>query len=311
MNDLLIKIEKELGFELPREIVDLYSSIEKYKNKYFIFDTRNLGEHWLLKSNYTLIQPKEKNKKWKKDFFIKDFYVNEDDNIIMAINEKVSRSVKQHWSENKIFAFAWSNEVVEKDASLIYVFNNDGSVKGIFIHSLNFATEKVYVAKNLKDVFKLELKDLINSELFKFELRSNIGHEERSFVKIVKGSYKIIDLESVDDVYDYKGIIEIFTKLSNRKFFPIIKSLKEENDIRIIEIEINGKFYSTNLKGGTDWLDLTIVDFINNCLFDNGFTRKKFIVFRSVNFGQEIAVSFVSNPTLKVLQGNKDIEILA
>lgn len=309
MNKFLEQVEQNLGFQLPLEIVDLYNRVVDSNKNTYIFDTRSVGGHWLLNANYFLLKPGDRNTKERGEYFIKDFYVKEGDDILVSVNKKVSESVKQYWSEDKVFAFAWSNDVVEKDASLVYVFNNDGSVKGIYIHSLNYVENKVFVANSLFGIFDLdEVKLGSDSKKIRFNIKSE--NKTQSYKELLKSSYQIIDGESVDDVKDYEYILKIFSGLSGGKFVPIVKSLSEQDAIRSIEIEINGRKYSAQLQGDTDYVDLKIIDFVNHCLVDDGQTRKKFIAFSDASFGQEIGIAFVSRSTLKALSELSAIKIV-
>jgi hypothetical protein len=254
-----------------------------------------------------LIKPEDRNTKERGDYFIKDFYVGEYEKILERINQKVSKSVNEHWAEDKVFAFAWSNDVVEKDASLIYVFNNDGTVKGVYVHSLNYVEDKVFVAKSLSDIFSLEHVDTESSKV-RITVKEVKGRF--SYKELLKANYKVIDLESVDDVKDYEHIIKTLVDLSGGKLSPVIKSLSEQDAVRNIEIEINGVKYSTQLQGDTDYVDLKVIDFANKCLVDNGHTRKKFIAFSDPNFGQEIGVAFASKSGLKALRQLKTLKIV-
>jgi len=301
----LNNIAKKLDLQLPSEIVSIYENINR---SFCVFDTRSIGEHWLLNADYFLVKPEDYNTKERGEYFIKDFYVNEDKNILESINREVLASIKEHWSEDKAFIFAWSNDVVEKDASLVYLFNDDGSVKGIYVHSLNFVEHKVFVAKSLSEVFNLE-KPHIEANKVRFTTAQS-QEVTPSYQELLKGTYKIIDLESVDDVKDYEYLIKVFINLSKEKFSPIIKKLSEQNTIRSIEIEINHVSYAAQLQGDTDYIDLKIIDFVNSCLVDQGHTRKKFIAFRDINFGQEAGIAFVSRSGLKALKEIKTLRLL-
>lgn len=306
MEQTLRQIERELGFPLPTEILSLYNAVVNAHGTTYVFDTRSAGSHSFLNADYFLVKPEDRNTKERGDYFIKDFYVGEDEKILERINQKVSKSVKEYWSEDKVFAFAWSNDVVEKDASLLYVFNKEGAVKGVYVHSLNYVEDKVFVAKSLSDVFNLEVVNT-QSDKVRFTVKGDKG--TFSYKELLKGAYKIIDLESVDDVRDYEHVIKIFADLSGGKFSPIIKSLSEQDAIRNIEIEINGVKYSTQLQGDTDYVDLKLIDFVNKCLIDNGHTRKRFIAFSDANFGQEIGVAFVSKSGLESLRQLNTLKI--
>lgn len=308
MNKVLEQIEHTLGFKLPLEIVDLYKKAMVFPETTYVFDTRSTGNHWLLNGDYFLLRPQEENALERGGYFIKDFYVKKGDNILTTINKKVSESVKQHWSEDKVFAFAWSNDVVEQDASLIYVFDSKGSVKGVYIHSLNYVEEKVFVTGKLSDIFDLDQIDLNLGSKVKFSPKLNKGAV--SYKELLNGSYQIIDSESVDDVKDYGNILKIFSNLSDKKFSPIIKSLNEQDAVRSIEIEVNGRIHLTRLQGDTDYIDLKIIDFVNECLIDGGHTRKKFIAFIDSSFGQEVGIAFVGKSLLKGLSELAGIKII-
>lgn len=274
---------------------------------FYFFDTRSIGSHWLLNANYFLVKPGDRNLKERGEFFIKDFYIGEGENILENLNQKVSKSIKEHWGEDKVFAFAWSNDVVEKDASLVYIFKNDGTIKGIYVHSLNYVEDKVFVAASLSDIFSLEgvNTESDNAKLTVKGIKATITYKD-----LLKEAYRIIDLESVDNVRDYEHVIKVFSDLSVGKFFPTIKSLSEQNASRNIEVEINEVKYSTQLQGNTDFIDLKFIDFVNKCLIDNGHTRKKFVAFNDASFGQEIGVAFVSKSGLKALRQLNTLEMV-
>ncbi len=305
MDQILRHIEVNLGFQLPLEIRAIY---EKLNDNYYLFDTRPAGSHWLLNADYFLVKPEDCNIGERGEFFIKDFYVREGETILESLNQKVSKSIKEYWSEDKVFVFAWSNDVVEKDASLVYVFDNDGEVKGIYVHSLNYVEDKVFVAKRLSDIFRLDDINIESPRKARFAIKG--GKDTSSYKELLKGAYKVIDLESVDDVKDYEYIIEIFSNLSGGKFTPVIKSLREQGVIRSIDLEIDGDGYSTQLLGDTGYVDLKIIDFVNECLIDKGHTRKKFIAFSDASFGQEVGVAFASKSMLKALRQLRPLEIL-
>ena len=304
MNHILEQIEDNLGFKLPEEIVGFYDTVANAHETTYVFDTRSIASHWLLNADYFLVKPRDLNTKERGELFIKDFYVGEGENILEKLNQRVSESTSQHWSENKIFA--WSNDVVEKDTSLVYIFKNDGTVKGIYAHSLNYVEDKVFVAAKLSDIFSLKG---VNTEPGKVRL-SVKGPEIVTYKELLKEAYKIIDLESVDDVRDYEHLIKVFANLSGGKFSPTIKSLSEQGAIRNIEVEINGVNYSAQLQGDTDYIDLNLIDFLNKCLIDSGHTRKKFVAFSDASFGQEIGITFVSKSSLHALKQLNTLEIV-
>jgi hypothetical protein len=309
MNKVLEQIEQTLGFKLPIEIVDLYKKATGFPETTYFFNTRSIGSHWLLNGNYFLLKPQEENTIERGEYFIRDFYVEVGNNILTTVNKKVSESVKRYWAEDKVFAFAWSNNVVEQDASLIYVFDSKGSVKGVYIHSLNHVEEKIFVAGKLSDIFDLNQIGFRSGS--KVEILSKINTDTVSYKELLKGSsHQIIDTESADDVKDYEDILIMFSKLSDGKFSPIIKSLNEQDAVRSIEIEINGRTHLTKVQGDSDYIDLRIIDFVNECLIDSGHTRKKFIAFIETSFGQEVGIAFVSKSLLKSLSELKSIRII-
>lgn len=307
MNSYLKHIEEDLGFKLPVDLINLYTKANEDSKKTYVFDLKAIGGHWLLNGDYFLLSPDEHNNKERGEYFIKDFYVDEGENLLLKINETVSKSIREYWSENKVFAFAWSNEVLEKDASLVYVFDDFGIAKGIYIHSLNFVEDKIFVANSISELISYENSKL-NSNVIKFT--SFKESELSSYAEVLKGSYKIIDLESVDDVKDYQYIINILTDLSKGKFSPQIKAFHEKNSVRNIDLEINQIEYSIQLQGNTDYVDLKVIDYANKVLEDNGFRRKKFVAFKEANFGQEIGIAFVSKSKLKDLGQLKNIELV-
>jgi len=288
MNKVLEQIEQNLGFQLPLEIVNIYHKAIVFPSTIFLFDTRIAGSNWLLKGDYFLLKPQEKNIKERGEYFIRDFYVKEGEGILETVNKKVSESVNQYWSEEKIFVFAWSNDLVEQDSSLIYVFENNGLVKGIYIHSFNYVNEKVFVASRLSDIY--DLSQIESNSSVKYNFPHKLTKSIISYKELLKVSYLLLDSESVDDVKDYEFILKSFANLSENKFLRIINSLNEHNAHRSIEIEINNKRYFTLLEGNTDNIDLKIIDFVNDCLIDIGFTRKKFIAFSTPSFGQEVGI---------------------
>jgi hypothetical protein len=315
MNDILRKIQSRQGIQLPREIVDLYNTIDSYDDLRFIFDIRGTGSHWLLTSEYFLIHPRDLNERSRGRFFIKDHYVTEKSNTLTVVNEVVSASTKSHWSEDKVFAFAWSNDVVEKDGSLVYIFNKDGSPKGIFVHSLNYVDEKVFVAANLSDLFRIDADSIISSIQQKsrdglVRIRQRINAEAHSYKSVLKESCAIIDVESVDDIKDYKHILDTFNRLSEGKFSAQILSFEEDGDVGRIELQVGGQNMTIKVDRSSASVDLGVVDFINEALISRGFTRKRFVVFKDIAFGQEVGLAFVSKTMLSALMEIKTVEIL-
>jgi hypothetical protein len=315
MNDILKKFQSGRDIHLPKEIIDLYNIIDAYGDFRFIFDMRGTGSHWLLNSDYFLVHPGDVNEKSRGYFFINEHYVPGKSNIIHEVNDIVLESIKSHWSEDLIFAFAWSNDVVEKDASLVYLFNKDGSTKGIFVHSLNYVEEKVFVAANLSDLFRIDVESIKSSIEHRsidglVRIQRKINVETHSYKSILKDSYEVIDLESVDDIKDYKELIETFIRLSEGKFSAEIRSFEEEGDVGRITLLVGGENSTIEVDRASDSVDLGVVDFVNEGLVNRGFTRKRFVAFKDSTFGQEVGLAFISRTMLGALKEIKTVRIL-
>lgn len=301
-------IENSLGVKLPLEIKELYENIALLEGVKFLFDTRKLGNHWLLNSNYFLVTPKEINTKDRGKYYINEHYVNTGENILCSINFKILKSIKEYWSENKVFVLAWSNEVVEKDASLLYVFNDDNTIKGVYIHSLNYVQEKVFLGKNLKDFFDLQVPDCLNDDVYQFPLLTS--DSTILYKDVLQNNFKILDIESVDDVLDYRYVIDLLSNLSGNKFSFEIQSLNEIDSVRFINVSLAGKEFTYELEGNTKYLDLKLFKEINKSLLEIGFKRKQFVLFSDVAFGQEIGVAFIGRSRQKQLSELKTITFL-
>lgn len=307
MNSTLIEIEKILGFELPSELKNFYRIITTAKNTMYILDGRGLSKHWLGEADYFFVKPNELNSKDRDQYYLKDNIVKEDGNILNAINSIISYSSLRYWGAEKVFCFAWTNQVPEKDTGLAYVFNDDGTVDGIYAHSLNWVEDKVLIAKKLSDIIDF---DNISTDPGVVKFNDSIAKNRKSYKQLFSGQFEIIDLESVDDVKDYQYLLGLCKSLSKEEFSPKIVELSEVDNIRMVRLEYRGKIFSMELQGDTDYVDLKILDLVNECLLSTGYKYRKFIAFRESSFGAEVGIAFLSKTGLRSLISLSNIEII-
>ncbi|GAB2197506.1 hypothetical protein [Sessilibacter sp. MAH4] len=306
-SNMLKKIERQLGFKLPEELKILYELIDAQPDSTYVIDIAKSPPHWFLDAKYFLLNSKNVRSSNDGSFAFPNRMASEGENILLKANEKISYSMSSNWKEHKSFTFAWTNELPEQDTGLAYVFEKNGTVKGIYAHSLNWVEDKVFVANKLTDIIDF---DEIRSNSGIVNLTNLLNINQKTFAELLADSHQIIDLESVDDVKDYAYLLKIFEQLSNGEFSPSAIGFSEENRVRVIEFELEGKLYSANLEGDTDYVDLNIVSFINNCLADQNKNQRHFVAFNTVSFGTEAGLAFVTPSELDELQKLSGVTIL-
>lgn len=306
-SNMLKKIERQLGFKLPEELKLLYELIDAQPDSTYVIDIAKSPPHWFLNAKYFLLNSKNINSSKLGDFAVPKWLTPEGENILLNANKEASYSMSYNWEEHKSFTFAWTNELPEQDTGLAYVFEKNGTVKGIYAHSLNWVEHKVFVANKLTDIIDF---DEIRSNSGIVNLTNLLNINQKTFKELLSDSHQIIDLESVDDVKDYAYLLKIFEQLSNGEFSPSAIGFSEENRVRVIEFELEGKLYSANLEGDTDYVDLNIVTFINNCLADQNKNQRRFVAFNTVSFGTEAGLAFVTPSEFDKLQKLSGVTIL-
>lgn len=308
MNEVLDKIELELGFELPRELKTLFELIDERSGSTYIIDRKKGAGHWFLDAKYFLLNSVSVNSQDLGEFSLETRIVPERESILIGANKKASWSMSHNWNEHKTFVFAWSNEHVEKDACFAYLFEDDGRVKGIYAHLLNWVEHKIFVANKLTDIIDFSE---IKSNSGAVTLTNLLNKNQKTYQDLLGDSYKIIDLESVDDVKDYDYLLKIFSQMSNDEFSPTMKKFSEVESIRAIELEIDNKAFSVQLEGDTDYIDLKIISFVNGCLTALGKTKRQFVAFSTASFGTEVALAYLTSREISQLKKLPNINIVA
>jgi hypothetical protein len=122
-----------------------------------LLDTNKIAKHWFLSYKYFLIREDYTfgNLPFKTIF---DSPKSDKNMIFKDFAEKsVLSSIRQNWKTDfeigHLEIIAWCSEIVEKDSSLFYLYDNQNNYKGLFCHSLNWAEDVVYFGNSLNDFF--------------------------------------------------------------------------------------------------------------------------------------------------------------
>lgn len=284
-----------------------------------ILNTKKTAKHWFLTYNY---------------FVIREDFTFDDIPFETVFNKKVSgvfksyvenaifESIVENWKNigfeiGKIEVIAWCSEIVEKDSSLFYIYDNQGDYKGLYCHSLNWTKDVVYLGHGLSEFFNLE-KEII--ELEKCDLNYLLPRKKLSKVKkqtfeelLSKDEYLILDAE-----IGCNPDFEFYKKYIDSTIIPLTQNKLKYKNLNFVS-DSNGKLeffweFDTirvefSLENGTDYLDEEFYKRLNELLVHSK-SSKLFILFRHHNFGQEYGLAYLDNKKAKKLGDLFNIELI-
>lgn len=292
-----------------------------------LLDMRKTARHWLLGYEYFIIRPEHQIKDLAgKTCFTPDSYqgFRPDDFFYAKVNTDVSESVHMYWSESvdvgRISICAWSAYTVEKDTCLLYLFDKDDNYKGVYCHCLNRVEEIIYVGNSLADFFDFE--STIHALPAGIELHEDIPLIRKKMSKaksqmytqlLRKKEYLILDAEFgfVPTFSLYKNFIDatIIPLTSHELKYDRLEPVSEEGRLSFNWV-YQEVVFTFNLNNESDYIDAEVFYETVNAILALLQTKKKLVVFREHNFGQEYGLAYISDSTRQKLQALFNIEIM-
>lgn len=284
-----------------------------------ILDTKKTAKHWFLTYNYFVI---------REDFtfdnlpFETVFNENVSGVFKSYVENAILESIVNYWENigfeiGKIEVIAWCSEIVEKDSSLFYLYDNQGNYKGLYCHSLNWVKDVVYLGHDLSEFFNFD-KEIV--ELEKCDLNYLMPRKKLSKVKkqtfeqlLAKDEYLILDAEiGCDPNFDfYRNYIDstIIPFTQNKLKYTNLNFVSDSDGKLEFVWEFETIRVEFSLENGTDYLDVEFYKRLNEVLVQSK-SSKLFILFRHYDFGQEYGLAYLDNKKAKKLVDLFNIEII-
>lgn len=290
-----------------------------------IFDTKKTSKHWFLSYNYFFIREDYtiENIPFKTFYHVySSSYHNEKSSLKDYMEKEVLNSIKQSWNLEfeigRIEIFAWCSEIVEKDGSLFFLYDNLGNNRGIYCHSFVWENDVVFVAKNLTDYFDLE-----KAEIEIIEARSNFilpriklsKNKTQTFEELlIRDEFLILDAE-----FGCEPNLDFYKNFIDTTIIPLTRTELKYSNLAL-ESDTNGilKFIweldtvkvKFSLKKDTDYIDgKEFYKKLNEVLVLCSST-KLLVPFRHYNFGQEYGLAYLDSKKAKKLGELFNIELI-
>lgn len=287
-----------------------------------ILDTKKTAKHWFLSYNYFVIREDYtfENLPFKTCF---NQYSKDESGVFNSFVEKyVLQSIIRYWKTDfeigHIEIIAWCSEIVEKDSSLFYLYDNQNNYKGLFCHSLNWTEDVVYLGNNLNDFFDLD-KTII--ELEKCDSNYLLSRKKLSKVKkqtfeelLLKDEYLILDAE-----FGFEPNLDFYRNYIDTIIIPLTKNKLKYTNLVLVS-DSNGKLefvweldsmrVKFSLENDTDYIDgKEFYKKLNEVLVQST-SSKFFVPFRHYDFGQEYGVAFLDSKKAKKLGELFNLELI-
>ncbi len=285
-----------------------------------ILDTNKTVKHWFLTYNYFVI---------REDFtfdnlpFKTIYNQNENGFFKNYVENEVLKSILSEWENidfkiGRIEVIAWCSEIVEKDSSVFYLYDNQENYKGIYCHSLNWSKDIVHLGYSLSDFFDLdkgvnELEKIGSNYLLP---RKKVSKEKKqTFEELLsKDEYLILDAE-----FGFEPTFDFYKNYIDTTIIPLAKNKLKYTNLNFVS-DSNGKLkfvweldtikVKFSLGNDTDYIDgKEFYKKLNEVLVQCTST-KLFVPFRHYDFGQEYGLAFLDSKKAKKLGELFNIELI-
>ncbi len=290
-----------------------------------ILDTNKTAKHWFLSYNYFVI---------REDYTFENLPFktvydspHRDKSIIFKgfAEKEVLDSIKQYWKTDfeigRIEIIAWCSEIVEKDSSLFFLYDNQDNYKGLYCHCSSYVTwaeDIVYVGNGLSDFFDL---NMTFNEFEKCDSNYVLPRKKLSKAKkqtfeelLTKDEYLILDAEvGCEPNFDlYKNFIDtmMIPMTKNKLKYTNLKFVSDSNGILEFIWEYDTSEVKFTLRNELDYIDTDgFYKKLNEVLLHCAST-KLFIPFRHYDFGQEYGLAYLDSKKAKKLSELFNIELI-
>jgi hypothetical protein len=144
--------------------------------------------------------------------------------------------------------------------------------------------------------------NFIPSEYVLKESDKSFFNLRKSYSDLIdSNSFLVIDAECVNEVMDYRKVLEQLISISNNELTLNSFNGQEIDGRRIIDVQINNISEQLNLQGATDWLDIAIIEQLNSILNQLNI-ENRYYNFYNEDFGQEAGICYCSNNKMTELK---------
>lgn len=275
----------------------------------FRFDMRNTTNHWFLKMDYYFILKTDERSDFEaKTVFAWRGHGNKPNLFRESAAKDGLESIRAEvdWGKEveHAEALAWTDQGVEKDTALLYLFDASGECMGLYAHSLNFTEDIVRVGNSFSDFFDFEKAKAelsagnVEGKYCDFP-RLSLSKEKKKKIKDVlkKGTYEIFDPET-GYTMDAEVVQEFIQgKLSELSGGAIkCDEIREIDTGKVLSLEwvVGDKAYPFKVYGETDYLDLLPIFHVANEVLAGMGIEDEFVVYEEDNYGQCSGIAFLS-----------------
>lgn len=313
-----------------REEINLLEQITSFlpSDKTLTFDMTRTNRHWLVDYEYFFVRESFSVERLLSDTCFHHWgdYVKKEIVHVspyQLIQTDMEQSMKSYWAEKMsigaIELLAWSKKTVEKDTGLCYVYDEEGVYKGIFCHCLNRIDEFIYIGQSLSEFFdfestSLEVQAANSQDDFPAHKRKLSKSQLLPYNKLLnKEEYMIFDAELgfTIDFELYRGLIDnIFIPLSQNdlrydKLEPI-----SNTDCLYFLWHVKDEVFELKLYNKSDYIDTPLVFKVLNNVLEHLGAKKRFVLFREFDFGQEFGLAYLDGRRAAKLESLFRIQIL-
>lgn len=312
-----------------REEINLLEQISSFlpTDKTVTFDMTLTNRHWLVNYEYFFVRDTFPKERLYSDTLFNHYHYEKKEIIHVSpyqlIQSDLERSMKRYWSKKMsigaIELLAWSKKTVEKDTGLCYVYDEEGIYQGIFCHSLNWVEEFIYIGQSLSEFFDfdstlLEVQTANSQDDFPAHKRKLSKSQLTPYNKLLnKEEYIIFDAE-----LGFTITFELYRDLIDTDFIPL-----SQNDLRYDKLEpvsntdclhflwhVKDEVFEFKLYNKSDYIDTPLVFKVLNDILEHLGARKKFVLFREFDFGQEFGLAYLNGRKAARLENLFRIQIL-
>lgn len=310
---------------LPEEVRQLYSTLEEFdKDYWFILNMRRTHAHWFSEYDFFFIRPFLESNPEMGEFYcehsLRPFYQQEN-NVLLTAKWRVEDFVKEYWkTEGMILVIAWAHESVDKDIALFYQLDENYTVKGLYLVSLNRPeVNDVFIASSLSELFELD------KESISYAVKNANGKKVyiprkpdplSDFMNVLtKGQFLVLDAEFgfIMNFTFLKGTVYdeyIIPFTAGGLYYDELTDVSTNNETTKIEWKVGDRSWVVAHERNTDYLDYKVFQDLNVIVADLNKTDKRFVVFMQASWGQEFGLAFVSNQDRDRLQKVKSVKIM-
>ena len=306
----LKKFEESYSVKLPKEVWNLYGILDEYDYQCFFFNFDKLGAFLILREKY--LNDGEVLKITFSEF-------TKDKKLIEIYEQKGNDILEENYT---CFPFAIANN------NLIGLFFKNKKFIGLYLIDFEGVKDMLYLSLKIEDYFFnnldnnflfnqyfLDTKELVkNKHVIVPEIVRYSGHfvylhnkndnlNIQSFKNVLDDEiYFLIDSEGFLNENDYKKLVNRINNIAGVDFEIVVNSNVKFKPF--YHIQLSSSDIDTFI-GGNDYLNLKFLELLNDEIEIITKRKKKLIIFRDNNFGQEIGIAFLDE---KFLSDLKEIE---